>query len=653
MQPAGDAQPHGGPPPQASTSSAPRSAPDPASALADGADAQDGSQQLKKIPSKMFRCNGFGDCQMTFTRSEHLARHVRKHTGERPFKCHCGREFSRLDNVRQHAATVHSDLVEKNAQTIQELVALHNQLSVSTVQRQRDAGMILQDGSEARSRRRAEAQNGEPKPKKPSGKKRETAAAKKAREQAEAAESAERQKAAEQDAAMAAAQACSLVPSNGATPVPQHLQQQQSGYSSPYGTAQQRPPQVAPPAAYPYGAAQYPAAAPPFTGYPQSPYPAAQYAAPYPHQQMYGGAIPPPNMPFMPGMEMYAATAAPGYPQTSAPAPAPPTHNFLPQPPSPRSQRPAPVDPQQQHQHQHANARYNPSIPHPYAPTPTPPQADTGQLTPNKISLPSISALLPSPFANGQQQQGQGQQRESGSQPGSAVSADPHAAQHQQQQAYYAAMSAAPQRQSAQASPAVHPAHAPPHHAQYPPAAQYGMYPGAAPGEMQYHHHQQQQQQAMAAHGQQPHPFDPYARPSSTTGSEREGPPSLSNGSSSATSSSFQSGSPHHPHLVAPHNPAGQHYSHLYNPAGAAPAAYPYGTPPQAQAQPTAYPYAAPPYLSAQQSFAPPPPPGMFAAPSQEQGRAKYAMHQPQAMPQQHGAHAYGLPPFPGGRDGS
>lgn len=31
----------------------------------------------------------------------------RKHTGERPFECHCGRRFSRLDNLRQHAQTVH------------------------------------------------------------------------------------------------------------------------------------------------------------------------------------------------------------------------------------------------------------------------------------------------------------------------------------------------------------------------------------------------------------------------------------------------------------------------------------------------------------------------------------------------------------------
>ncbi|KAJ5692975.1 hypothetical protein N7462_002398 [Penicillium macrosclerotiorum] len=49
----------------------------------------------------------FPPCNLSFTRSEHLARHIRKHTGERPFQCHCSRRFSRLDNLRQHAQTVH------------------------------------------------------------------------------------------------------------------------------------------------------------------------------------------------------------------------------------------------------------------------------------------------------------------------------------------------------------------------------------------------------------------------------------------------------------------------------------------------------------------------------------------------------------------
>lgn len=95
-----------------------------------------------------------------------------KHTGERPFKCHCGREFSRLDNVRQHAMTVHGNMMERNQDTLNALVDLHNELSVTTVQRQREAGMIVQDPN-AKSRRRSSATSasatsadGKPKPRK-------------------------------------------------------------------------------------------------------------------------------------------------------------------------------------------------------------------------------------------------------------------------------------------------------------------------------------------------------------------------------------------------------------------------------------------------------------------------------------------------------
>lgn len=61
----------------------------------------------KKKKGQRFFCTDFPPCNLSFTRSEHLARHIRKHTGERPFQCHCSRRFSRLDNLRQHAQTVH------------------------------------------------------------------------------------------------------------------------------------------------------------------------------------------------------------------------------------------------------------------------------------------------------------------------------------------------------------------------------------------------------------------------------------------------------------------------------------------------------------------------------------------------------------------
>ncbi|ORX57580.1 hypothetical protein DM01DRAFT_238577, partial [Hesseltinella vesiculosa] len=47
-------------------------------------------------------------CQRRFKRLEHLKRHMRIHTLERPFACtfpNCHKTFSRSDNLSQHLKT--------------------------------------------------------------------------------------------------------------------------------------------------------------------------------------------------------------------------------------------------------------------------------------------------------------------------------------------------------------------------------------------------------------------------------------------------------------------------------------------------------------------------------------------------------------------
>ncbi|PFH53509.1 hypothetical protein AMATHDRAFT_54646 [Amanita thiersii Skay4041] len=89
------------------------------------------NKRYRPTPAKTFQCRGFGDCRMVFSRSEHLARHIRKHTGERPFGCHCGKQFSRLDNLRQHAQTVHADKQEQNEVMMRHLTSLHASMAAA------------------------------------------------------------------------------------------------------------------------------------------------------------------------------------------------------------------------------------------------------------------------------------------------------------------------------------------------------------------------------------------------------------------------------------------------------------------------------------------------------------------------------------------
>ncbi|PLB50823.1 hypothetical protein P170DRAFT_455226 [Aspergillus steynii IBT 23096] len=48
-------------------------------------------------------------CSRTFSRAEHLHRHARTHTGERPFKCGCGHSFTRRDLLTRHQRLRHTN----------------------------------------------------------------------------------------------------------------------------------------------------------------------------------------------------------------------------------------------------------------------------------------------------------------------------------------------------------------------------------------------------------------------------------------------------------------------------------------------------------------------------------------------------------------
>ncbi|PGH31068.1 zinc finger protein BrlA [[Emmonsia] crescens] len=61
------------------------------------------------IPAPPFKCNAPG-CDGRFKRQEHLKRHLKSHTNEKPYVCwvpDCNKSFSRNDNLNVHYTTTH------------------------------------------------------------------------------------------------------------------------------------------------------------------------------------------------------------------------------------------------------------------------------------------------------------------------------------------------------------------------------------------------------------------------------------------------------------------------------------------------------------------------------------------------------------------
>ncbi|KAL7276876.1 Transcription factor mst12 [Rhizina undulata] len=98
--------------------------------------------ELGPYPQKSHSCP-IPSCGRLFKRLEHLKRHVRTHTQERPYICnHCNKAFSRSDNLAQHRRTHERDGTSGPTEN-------YGNYSEEDLEAEEDQQQILEDGSES------------------------------------------------------------------------------------------------------------------------------------------------------------------------------------------------------------------------------------------------------------------------------------------------------------------------------------------------------------------------------------------------------------------------------------------------------------------------------------------------------------------------